>query len=187
MIWNLCRKCYAVLPERKMLREGECHCLNCDRLHHLEIFPAILKEAEQGKEAEKKIMDEDANCFFHEDKVASILCEQCGVYMCSLCDLEIDGRHICPQCFKKQKDNINTLTKRANLYDEILLSLSILTFFLWFLTFVTAPAIFVASIICWDKVKTPYRRGKWRFAVAMGIAVIQIMVWSGILIALLAR
>jgi hypothetical protein len=40
----------------------------------------------------------DASCFFHPQKKAAVACESCGRFLCDLCDLEFDGRHICPNC-----------------------------------------------------------------------------------------
>lgn len=61
----------------------------------------------------------DASCFFHAGKKAAVACETCGRFLCSLCDLEFGGRHICPPCLAAGRKK-GTLGK----YDHFRLSWS---------------------------------------------------------------
>lgn len=41
-------------------------------------------------------------CARHEGNAASANCERCGVFMCSLCEVEVDGQKLCPDCFDRR-------------------------------------------------------------------------------------
>jgi hypothetical protein len=48
---------------------------------------------------------EGANpCGHHPGNVAADHCTRCGVFMCALCCIEIDGRVLCPACFERLAD-----------------------------------------------------------------------------------
>ncbi len=172
----VCDKCRMPFPEDDLLRDGELVCDYCNSRQYMEFFPAFLKEYEKGKKPEQLITNEHSSCFFHPDKVAAVACEGCGVYLCDLCDLYIDGRHLCPKCFKEGKDNISSFTNHVVLYDSIVLSVVVLSCLIPYIVIGTIPFVIVFSIMKWNKVNTPYkRRSKLRFSVAITIAMLQVI------------
>ncbi len=40
-------------------------------------------------------------CALHAGNAAVANCSRCGVFMCALCRVEIDGRELCPVCFDR--------------------------------------------------------------------------------------
>lgn len=40
-------------------------------------------------------------CARHTGNAAVASCSRCGVFMCSLCRIEIDGQELCPACFER--------------------------------------------------------------------------------------
>ncbi len=163
-----------ILPENS----GIFKCLGCNSINYVTVFPAALRGIEKGERGEH-VIGEEASCFKHPDHAAVVACDECGIYLCALCDLEIEGRHLCPDCLKNGKDNISTVRDKCVLHDDLALTLAVLPvlmgFFLWFAVVVTAPAVVIYSCICWKKVNTPYPRNPWRFYVAIVIAALEII------------
>ena len=150
-----------------MLMEGNgpFKCPGCSSQYFASVFPAALYGIEQGKRGEL-VIGEEASCFNHPGHAAVVACGECGIYLCALCDLEIEGRHLCPSCLNKVADKLATVKDKCVLHDEIALSMSILPILIYFSMVITAPACIIYSCICWNKVKTPYPRNRWRFIVA---------------------
>lgn len=142
-------------------------------------FPALYR-ATEGKPAETLLIDAEAGCFYHPQKKATIPCSQCGRFLCSLCDVELSGEHLCPRCIEsgKEKKKITTLENRRVLYDDIALSLSILPMLIFYFTLITAPIVLFLSIRYWNAPSSILPRTKIRFVIAIFFALLQIAGWS---------
>ncbi len=92
-----CPKCRAPLPESAW-HSGPAQCPACRKRLELEVFPALFAGPRIGRAGEALVDASEASCFFHAEKRAAVACESCGRFLCALCDLEMDGRHICPTC-----------------------------------------------------------------------------------------
>ncbi len=86
-----------LLPETAW-RSGPAQCPACRTSIELEVFPALFAGPRIGRPGEPLVDAGDASCFFHPEKRAAVACESCGRFLCALCDLEVDHRHICPSC-----------------------------------------------------------------------------------------
>lgn len=73
-------------------------CPRCRTHAEFEAFPALFAGLRIGRPGDALVDASEASCFFHAEKRASVACESCGRFLCALCDLEMDGRHICPTC-----------------------------------------------------------------------------------------
>lgn len=93
-----CPKCRSTVPSPEGVGRGAAECPRCRS--HLEVtaFPALFSGPRLGRPGEALVDASDASCFFHSEKRAVIACESCGRFLCSLCDLELQGAHICPTC-----------------------------------------------------------------------------------------
>ena len=177
-----CGKCQAAIPAASLRADAPYICGACGTLLHTEIFPVFFDEVEKGKAPEKAVIDEHARCFNHPDKVAVVSCDECGVFLCDLCDINAADSHLCPKCFKNKKEHIPTFQTKTVLYDEILLSLAVIPMIFLFMTIVTAPAVLVCAVIYRKKLNnTPYTRSKWRYYAAIIIASLQMLGWLAIL------
>ncbi len=161
-----------------------CKCPACELEQNIHIFPAYFRTQKKGAIPEKIIIDSDACCFNHPDKVASHICDTCGIYICDLCNLELVEGHFCPKCFKTAKDKNTTFMAKAVLYDEIFMMLSILFMLTCYLGVIASPFLIGACIYFWNKMKTPYRRRKWRFTLAITICGLEIILITGLIVAL---
>ena len=85
------------MPENAW-HSGPARCPACRSVLELEVYPALFAGPRIGRPGEPLVDASEASCFFHAEKRAAVACESCGRFLCALCDLEVDGRHICPSC-----------------------------------------------------------------------------------------
>ena len=93
-----CPKCHGALPVPSGEGRGIAVCPRCRTRAEFEAFPALFAGPRIGRPGEPLVDASEASCFFHTEKKAIIACESCGRFLCALCDLEMDSRHICPTC-----------------------------------------------------------------------------------------
>jgi len=93
-----CPKCHGALPAPAGAGRGIAVCPRCRAHAEFEGFPALFAGPRIGRPGEALVDSSEASCFFHAEKKAVIACESCGRFLCALCDLEMEGRNICPTC-----------------------------------------------------------------------------------------
>lgn len=168
-----CSKCgQETTPGEKYDGSSFRKCL-CGSKSCYEVFPAIRNELQKGERPELALAEE-STCFMHAANIAVAACDYCGVYMCKLCDLEIEDHHICPNCLKEKPKKLKTATRKTFLYDELALHLVIFPIILFYVFAITAPLAVGMSIVCWNKIHTPYKRSKWRFVLAIILGILEI-------------
>jgi hypothetical protein len=142
-------------------------------------YPALWKGAEAGKPAETILDDAEASCFYHAQKKAVVACSHCGRFLCSLCDVELEGAHYCPPCIESagKKRRMESLENRRILYDDVALSLAILPMLFFYFTVLTAPIALYISIRYWNAPSSLIPRSKIRFIIAICLSVLQIAGW----------
>lgn len=160
-------------------------CPNCGARTIVEVYPALFRVISHGGAGEKIGSAEEAACFYHPQKRASVPCDSCGRFLCALCDVELNGQHICPNCLQtgKKKGRLKNFENERVLYDQIALTAAVLPAALmvtYYFTAVTAPLALYLSIRNW---KTPSsvvpRHTHLRFVIAIIFASLQIAAWIG--------
>jgi hypothetical protein len=60
-------------------------------------------------------------CANHPRNAAVTNCERCGIFICSLCELEVDGTKYCPACFERlaQEGAIHSARTRFRAYGSL--------------------------------------------------------------------
>ncbi len=154
-------------------------CPACNVLLRAEIFPAILKTKEQSGGVGKDISDGDASCFYHPEKQAVKVCSSCGRFLCSLCEIELAGRCICPVCLEegRQKEEIAELIPKRTLHDSIALGIAALPVLFFPVTILTAPVALFLSINGWKKPSSILPRTRFRLFAALVLSGLQIAGW----------
>lgn len=175
MLNVICEHCLSKLPNDNL--QEFIRCPVCRTRQQIILFAALTQEPKKGVAAEI-VIDDNATCINHPDKAAAILCDCCGAYICKLCEIEIDNQHLCPRCFNNNTDKIVTLNKRTILHDSSALSLALLPILIWPVTCLSAPIAIFYALFYWNKIDTPYKRGKWRFVLACLIATGQLIGWG---------
>ena len=162
-------------------------CPQCGTRTRTDIFPAAVRKEQAGPSV-RVVVDDEAGCYYHPSKKAVISCASCGRFLCELCDIEMDGKHICFPCMEsgQQKNKFNDLETYRFLYDSLALWLCVLPFitvvFFW-LSAVTAPIALYMTIRHWNSKGSIAPRGRrWRSVLALVLSLAQIGGWIGILV-----
>lgn len=136
-----CPRCGATLDISRMA-PGEQACPACGRSFLATPFsppeprPEIVPRlAEAGPEG-------GIPCGRHAGNRAVANCSRCGIFMCSLCRIEIDGMELCPACFDRLSSEGVLSSSRTRLrdYRGIALALGFAGCFLYFIGLITGPA-----------------------------------------------
>jgi hypothetical protein len=175
-----CGHCRSPLPAYMFASSEAAPCPNCYRPVRAMLWPARAKDLAGTLPTAAAVLEE-STCFYHPQNKASIVCDSCGRIICSLCDLPLDGQHICPECLNTgiRKDSITVAKSEVTLYDSLALALAVLPPFLYPLTiftFITSPMALWFSIRHWNKPQgiVP-RRSKLRFTLAIIASVAMIL------------
>jgi hypothetical protein len=183
-----CPKCDAVLPETFLEGAELRPCPGCGRRLQVEAFPALFRPVAAGRFGEHILGDSEAGCFYHPDKRAVVPCANCGRFLCALCDVELDGQHLCPACLEagQRKGELTQLENRRTLYDSAALTLALVPLLMWPVTLVTGPATVVLGIYAWNKPSSLIPRTKLRCILAILIGLVQTAGWGLLLASLMS-
>jgi hypothetical protein len=174
----ICSRCRTPIPAEDWNREHS-FCPNCRTPISAFVFPELFSAGKQSSSGEMVLEAGEASCFFHPQKRAVVPCDQCGRFLCSLCQVEFMGQNWCPGCIqaRKQKGQLSDLDTGRPLYDNMALSLAILPILLVWPTIFTAPMAIFMSLRYWRAPSSILPRTRIRFVIAMTLALIQIIAW----------
>jgi hypothetical protein len=175
-----CPKCDGPFPADFYNSAAFQPCPKCRRPAKAEAFPALNAAPTVGNAGEVLATDAESSCFYHPANRAVTVCDSCGRFLCSLCDVDLNGRHLCPGCVNtgRKKGKLKQLENRRMLYDSLALSLAVTPMLIFYLTILTAPATIYVVLGHWNAPGSVVGRGKWRFVVAFIFALLQIGGWA---------
>ena len=175
-----CPQCQSSLPGALCNTGAPGPCPACGTPIQIEIFPAFFKPLTAGASAETILEEGVSSCFYHEQKKAVVHCDGCGRFLCALCDLELDGRHLCPACLQsaKKKGGIPQLDNRRTIYDSAALSLGLLPLILWPITLLTAPAAIWLAILSFFRPSSVVPRTRIRAYLALVVGLLELTGWG---------
>ena len=161
----------------------EMACARCGRPLHVLVFPALWRPIAAGLPATLAVSPEEATCYNHPASVAVIPCALCGRFLCALCDIEFDERHLCPACFPTARPSGGSATLESErvLWDSIALSTALMSCILWWASLITSFVVLFLVVRKWRTPLSLVPRSRIRFIAAAGIAVLQLMVWGLVL------
>jgi len=138
------------------------------------VFEAHDRPPLPGKFADALIAPEDAGCFYHPESRAQAPCDVCGRFLCALCDIHLQGQHICPTCLNsgRKKRKIHSLENERVMYGGLASVLAIVPLILfWPVTLITGPLAVVIAIYGWRKPQsiTGARRLSYVTAIVFGL------------------
>jgi hypothetical protein len=138
-------------------------------------FPAIVR-VPAGAAPEALAAETEASCFYHSQNRAASPCDECGRFLCRLCELDVDGRRICPGCFTAgvRGRKIQEADTKRTMYDSVALALATLPVFLFWPVFGTAPASLFLVIRHWNSPRSIVPRTRIRFYLAALFALAEI-------------
>lgn len=170
-----CGNCSWPVPVESWNHEESVRCPGCRQKVQVEVFPAIAR-ATAGALPEAIGADTEASCFYHPGSRADVPCDQCGRFLCRLCDLEIDGRHLCPTCFQTgvSTRKLETVEPRRTMYDTVALTLATFPALLLWPALLTAPATLIMVFRRWNAPGSIVPRTRIRFYLAALFALAEI-------------
>jgi hypothetical protein len=170
-----CAVCSWPVPREFWNREEGVRCRGCGRTVRVSVFPAIDLQI-TGAAPEALRGETEASCFYHPQSRAAQVCEDCGRFLCALCDLEVEGRHICPRCFESGvgAHKIQTAEPRRTMHDSIALALATLPFVLIWPAIIGAPWSLFVVVTRWNAPLSVVPRTKIRFIIAALLALAEL-------------
>lgn len=145
------------------------------------VFPALNIRPQTATAL--PLSDGEASCFYHERKKALVACDQCGRFLCGLCQVDWVGENWCPNCIEARQ----SLVTRAVMYDSMALQLAVFPLLLWPFTIVTGPVALYIAVRHWRSPGSLVRRTRLRVYLAAGIASLEIAAWIWLFAFTLAR
>ena len=185
-----CASCQTEIPFTEWNSLNPIPCPGCNTSVQSIVFPAVARSLSSSSPQAKEV-ESEASCYYHDANRASIACEECGRFLCPLCDIDAGTRRLCPSCFNSRFNSgvAPEFVQRRTLYDSIALTAAVLpNLFLLtiYFTLFTAPAVVGFSIWSWKKQGSITPRTSWRFVVAVMIASVNLLFIGAILVTLLA-
>jgi len=174
-----CASCRLEVDPRFVNGATPFECGYCGKKIGIYAFPALVRPPVETSTASLVISSESA-CFYHADKQATVVCDGCGRFLCGLCDVEFDGRHLCSPCLERahdpgaEKSNAGT---RYVYYDTLALVYAILGFLFFIGAIVLGPMALFTVVRRWNHPRSVLPRSKWRFVLAAVLGVGQIAIW----------
>jgi hypothetical protein len=154
-------------------------CPSCDSSLRVDVYPALYREFPTGRSGDTLQIENEAGCFYHPRKKAVVPCSACGRFVCDLCDVALNGEHLCPACFEKGKTKrkIKNLENQRTCYDTIALMVAGLSILIYWFSMITAPFVIYLTLRHWKSPTSIIPRTKIRFVLAFVIAGLQITGW----------
>lgn len=181
-----CPRCTALLeppPGPGVLTETTCG--GCDSKIELITFAALAEPAPRQSAPELRLDASQGSCFFHPQNKARLPCDVCGRFLCSLCDLELQGTHLCPTCLEsgRKRQDSDWLASRRFIPERAALCLSLYPLLMYPVVIITAPVSLFFALRGFRRSPSPVPEGHRRRAVIAGV--LSILQLVGIIIGLI--
>ncbi|MCD4819927.1 MAG: hypothetical protein K8S23_14685 [Candidatus Cloacimonetes bacterium] len=163
-------------------------CSYCKEPVNWYIFPRYFSKTENNEIPENILIEGESACFYHSDKKAVVTCDQCGKFLCSLCDLELNDKHICPNCFnsgKKNKQNFVYEESRI-LYDDLALAIAFWPIFTFYFTILGSLISIFFAIRYWNVNSSVIEQNKSKKIIAIFLSLLEIIFWIILIIYLIS-
>jgi len=174
-----CPYCLKKLSSQINGIEKKSVCPHCGKPINWYIFPRYFSKETKDEIPNNILVEGESACFYHANKKAVVTCNQCGRFLCSLCDLELNNEHICPNCFnssKKNKKNFEYEESRI-LYDDLALSIAFWPIFTFYFTIFGSFISLFLSIKYWNINSSIIEHNKSKKIFAIILSIIEILFW----------
>ncbi len=183
-----CPRCSTPLdiPLRDSVRASTCPICEARVITH--VFPALLRPAVVAPRRDAAALTDESTCFNHAAKRAVAVCEDCGRFVCNLCDVPVPGtaKHQCVGCFEqslKRETGPELSTSRTRM-DDVALTVAVLGTLVIYFSPITIPVVCWLIIRYWGAPQGVAPRSRWRFVVAGLLVPVQLAFIGMIIMAL---
>jgi hypothetical protein len=180
-----CLACSCPIPLNGTLGAFASQCPRCFAAVEAALFPAMSRPA-GGALPERVEAETDASCFFHPRNRAAVACDECGRFLCKLCELEVPGARLCPDCFNKgaRGTKKSQFDAQRVMHDSVALALALFPLLFWPVIVITAPATLFWVVRYWNRSGSIVPRSRIRFCTAALIALLEIAGVTAVIIAI---
>lgn len=170
-----CPKCKAVLPDQPSAAAALEECPSCALKLKLHTFPALFRPLPAGLRGATALTEGEATCFHHEQKRAVTACDECGKFLCQLCDVPVGEQHFCPQCVEAgmTRGRLKQLERGRPRHDLVMLSITVLSLLFWVIPLLPL-AVLVIGCWKWKAPRSLVHRTRLRMVIAMVIAALEL-------------
>ena len=183
-----CPACGAALGPDGLDDAQEATCPSCHVGLRGQVFRAWWTPTSLGAPSFERAMDGEAVCFFHPANRAALPCDSCGRFLCTVCDMPVGSRHLCPVCLSKGlgKEKLPEIIPRRFLWSRTSLLLGVfpilLAIFLWPVLFVTGGTAMIVALVGWKRPGSlVFGRQRWGAIAGLVLGLIQVAGWVGII------
>jgi hypothetical protein len=172
-----CPSCGAALPVGAANSGNLTPCPRCGVRTLVEVYPALLAPRETKGVGELIVDDKEASCFYHPGKKAEAHCSYCGRFLCALCDVDFDGKHLCSACIQagRTKGTIEEFRATGKAHWLIALHCAVGGLLFPILTFALGPAAFYYAIRYRKHPGSPVGPDKGIFILTLALATLAIL------------
>jgi hypothetical protein len=183
-----CPACGAALGPYGLDAAQEAHCPACRVGLRGQVFRAWWTAERDDAPRFERALEGEAVCFFHPGNRAILPCDTCGRFLCTICDLPVGSRHLCPVCLSKGlgKEKLPEIIPRRFLWSRTALYLGVVPIFIsiaiWPVLFITGAMAVIIALVGWKRPGSLVR-GRQRWAAVVGTVggLLQIAGWIGML------
>jgi ribosomal protein L37AE/L43A len=180
-----CPRCRTPL-ELGQISDGAVTCRSCGRGYEARIFRPVTRAASVPQLAHAG-PEEAGACANHPRNAAVTNCGRCGIFICALCQLEVDGSTYCPACFERlaQEGSLESAKTSFRDYGSMAVFSALIGAFFSFLI-LGIPLGLLALYYAYRGFRTRKESGAGLTSLILGafLAVIDILLSSFILFAL---
>ena len=167
-----CTKCNAAIAAPQYNRGQMSACPACGSKIMAAVFPALLQAAPPPRRGEWVVDGAESSCFYHPRKRAAAICDLCGRFLCSLCDVQAGSSHHCPNCLgRAQNASGEVLTRRAT-FDTLAVVLAVIPLG------ITPLISLYLAIRHWADPPPLVSHGRIRWCLAILLVAAQILAWT---------
>jgi hypothetical protein len=174
-----CASCRLEIDPRFVNPVAPVECGHCGKRIGVYAFPTLTRPQTES-EAATPVLSSESACFYHPGKQATVICDECGRFLCALCDVEFDGRHLCAPCLEGDHATRGEDSKagtRYVYYDTLALVYAVAGLLFFVGAIVLGPMALYTVVRRWNHPRSVLPRSKWRFVLAAILGLGQIALW----------
>lgn len=183
-----CPRCGMAL-DASILETGEQKCPSCSGTFWGTPFAPPEPRAEAVASILEAGPEGGVACARHAGNVAVASCSRCGVFMCSLCKIDIDGLELCPSCFDRlaSEGALASTQTRIRDYRGMAFTLGVVGCLVYIFGLVTGPLTFY---LVWrgfrQRRELGDRGGVLSLLVSIVLGILQIVIAGFLIVALVS-
>ena len=184
-----CVNCKLDALEIDLNADSAVSCPHCNRTVAVHLFPALVQDRSGDQLESRPIIGNESSCYYHSNKTAEAICDGCGRFLCSLCEIEVPEGSSCASCIAKDLGSEQRAgkTNRFIRHDSTALMVAVLGIPFFFVSFITSTMSLYYVVRYWRTPLGYLPRSRWRFVVAGLISLGILSLWAFFIVGLVSE